>query len=281
MSIAGPTKPTGVTRVARAFGWNSLKGFSGAFREEAAFRQDSRWPWWSFRGFVARPQRRRARAAGGADAVVLIVELLNSAVEAVVDRSASSVTRCPASRRDIGSAAAGLRAAGGHLAAGAARADAPFPDSFVQEVRFDDCPDLRFRRLRHRHGVRRALPDHILADRIHMLNVAFLVPALPQLRRLRGQHRLQPADDRRRRQGDGDRRVDFALPGLDEGLRPATDFIRELDGRVHRAGLHHHRRRQQPDHRVPPGRDEPCARQPRAEGRGHQARHRRPETARA
>ena len=44
---------------------------------------------------------------------------------------------------------------------------------------------------------------------------------------------------------------------------------------VHRAGVHHHRPRRQPDHRVPSGRDERVAREPRRRRRGHRARHRR------
>ena len=79
-------KPTGVTRVARAFG-NSLKGFSGAFREEAAFRQELALAvvvvplgLWLGRSGVERALLVAPML------LVLIVELLNSAVEAVVDR---------------------------------------------------------------------------------------------------------------------------------------------------------------------------------------------------
>ncbi len=43
---------------------------------------------------------------------------------------------------------------------------------------------------------------------------------------------------------------------------------------VHRAGIHHHRPRRQPDHRVPPGGDERVAREPRRRRRGDRARHR-------
>ena len=49
--------------------------------------------------------------------------------------------------------------------------------------------------------------DHILPDRIHMLNVSFLVPShAAQFRRLRGQHRLQPQAAGRRGRADGDGR---------------------------------------------------------------------------
>ncbi len=44
---------------------------------------------------------------------------------------------------------------------------------------------------------------------------------------------------------------------------------------VHRASIHHHRPRRQSDHRVPSGRDERVAREPRRRRRGHRARHRR------
>ena len=98
-------KPTGVTRVARAFG-NSLKGFSGAFREEAAFRQELALAvvvvplgLWLGRSGVERALLVAPML------LVLIVELLNSAVEAVVDRV--GLERHPLSglAKDIGSAA--------------------------------------------------------------------------------------------------------------------------------------------------------------------------------
>ena len=44
---------------------------------------------------------------------------------------------------------------------------------------------------------------------------------------------------------------------------------------LHGAGVHHHRPRRQPDHRVPSGRDERVAREPRRRRRRHRARHRR------
>ena len=46
--------------------------------------------------------------------------------------------------------------------------------------------------------------EHILPDQIHMLNVAFLVPALR--REFGGQYRLQPASARRGAGGNGYRR---------------------------------------------------------------------------
>jgi len=84
-------KPRGATRLFRAFG-ASMKGFKGAWIEEAAFRQEV--------GFavVALPLGlwlghtgvERALLAGPV-LLVLVVELLNSAIEATVDRLAWSV----------------------------------------------------------------------------------------------------------------------------------------------------------------------------------------------
>ena len=98
-------KPTGFTRVFRAFG-NSLKGFSGAFREEAAFRQELALAvavvplgLWLGRNGIERALLVTPMF------VVLLVELLNSAIEAVVDRV--GLERHPLSglAKDIGSAA--------------------------------------------------------------------------------------------------------------------------------------------------------------------------------
>jgi diacylglycerol kinase (ATP) len=98
-------KPQGFTRLFRAFG-ASVKGFTGAFREEAAFRQEL--------GFavVALPlgiwlgHNGVERALLAAPVLlVLIVELVNSAIEATVDRIGLERHELAGLAKDIGSAA--------------------------------------------------------------------------------------------------------------------------------------------------------------------------------
>ena len=105
MSIGDRPKPTGLVRIWRAFG-NSAKGFRGAFVEEAAFRQELAL------GVLLFPLGLWLGETGverallvGPIFVVLIVELLNSAVEAAIDRI--GLERHPLSglAKDIGSAA--------------------------------------------------------------------------------------------------------------------------------------------------------------------------------
>ena len=98
-------KPSGVTRVLRAFG-NSLKGFRGAFREEAAFRQELAL------AVVAIPLGLWLGETGVERALlvapvllILIVELLNSAIEATVDRIGMERHQLSGLAKDIGSAA--------------------------------------------------------------------------------------------------------------------------------------------------------------------------------
>ena len=79
-------KPRGVTRVIRALG-SSIKGLTGAFRDEAAFRQELALAvlviplglWLGHSGVE------RALLIGPV-LLILIVELINSAIEATVDR---------------------------------------------------------------------------------------------------------------------------------------------------------------------------------------------------
>lgn len=89
----------------RAFG-NSWKGFRGAFREEAAFRQELAL------AVVAIPlglwlgQNGIERALLVAPVLlILIVELLNSAIEATVDRIGMERHQLSGLAKDIGSAA--------------------------------------------------------------------------------------------------------------------------------------------------------------------------------
>jgi diacylglycerol kinase (ATP) len=98
-------KLQGVSRLLRAFG-SSTNGFIGAFREEAAFRQEL------LLACVALPLAlwlghsgvERALLAGPV-LLILIVELLNSAIEATVDRIGLERHALAALAKDIGSAA--------------------------------------------------------------------------------------------------------------------------------------------------------------------------------
>jgi diacylglycerol kinase (ATP) len=98
-------KPRGVTRVVRALG-ASIKGLIGAFRDEAAFRQElgcaliviplGLW--------LGRNGVERALLVGPV-LLILIVELLNSAIEATVDRIGLERHVLAGLAKDIGSAA--------------------------------------------------------------------------------------------------------------------------------------------------------------------------------
>jgi diacylglycerol kinase (ATP) len=98
-------KPTGLTRMFRAFG-ASMMGFSGAFREEAAFRQELALAavviplgLWLGRTAVERVLLIAPMF------IVLIVELINSAIEATVDRIGLERHKLSGLAKDIGSAA--------------------------------------------------------------------------------------------------------------------------------------------------------------------------------
>jgi diacylglycerol kinase (ATP) len=98
-------KPRGLTRVLRAAG-ASLRGLAGAFREEAAFRQELAFAalviplglWLGHSGIE------RALLIGPM-LLVLIAELLNSAIEATVDRIGFERHALAGLAKDIGSAA--------------------------------------------------------------------------------------------------------------------------------------------------------------------------------
>jgi diacylglycerol kinase (ATP) len=99
------SKPTGLTRLFRAFG-NSLKGFTGAFREEAAFRQELALAvvviplgLWLGRNGIERVLLIAPMF------LLLVVELLNSAIEATVDRIGLERHKLSGLAKDIGSAA--------------------------------------------------------------------------------------------------------------------------------------------------------------------------------
>ncbi len=96
---------TGFKRVIHAAGY-SLLGLTAAYRNEAAFRQEL---WLSvilapLAIFLGDSGVERAMLLGSL-ILVLIVELLNSAIEAVVDRVGSEMHELSGRAKDIGSAA--------------------------------------------------------------------------------------------------------------------------------------------------------------------------------
>jgi diacylglycerol kinase (ATP) len=96
---------TGLDRVLRAFGY-SMSGLSMALRGESAFRQEAALAvvmlpasFWLGRSWV------EVGLLAGSVMLVLIVELLNSAVEAVVDRVSLDLHELSKRAKDLGSAA--------------------------------------------------------------------------------------------------------------------------------------------------------------------------------
>jgi diacylglycerol kinase (ATP) len=98
-------KPTGLTRIVRAFRY-SRQGFRYAWREEAAFRQEA------CLAVAVVPAGFYLGRSGMERALlvwpmlqILVVELLNSALEAVVDRSGMDRHPLAGMAKDMGSAA--------------------------------------------------------------------------------------------------------------------------------------------------------------------------------
>lgn len=98
-------KPTGITRLLRAFGY-SFQGIRHAWREEAAFRQAV------MLSSLIIPIGLYLGHSGVERAMlvspmllILVVETLNSAVEAVVDRSGTERHPLAGMAKDMGSAA--------------------------------------------------------------------------------------------------------------------------------------------------------------------------------
>ena len=101
----GRTKPTGLMRLLNACG-NTYRGLVGAWREEAAFRQESALAavlvplaFW-----LAGSPVELALLLGPV-IIVLVVELLNSAVEAAIDRIGEERHALSGLAKDMGSAA--------------------------------------------------------------------------------------------------------------------------------------------------------------------------------
>jgi diacylglycerol kinase (ATP) len=99
---------TGIDRIVRATG-HTLSGLRLAYRHESAFRQES-WlaavllpaAFWVAADWI------EAALLAGTVLVVLIVELLNSGIEAVVDRVSFELHDLSKRAKDYGSAAVGL-----------------------------------------------------------------------------------------------------------------------------------------------------------------------------
>lgn len=96
---------TGIARIVSAFGY-SMKGLKAAYQYEAAFRQEL----WLFILFVPIALIWDVGIIAkilliGSLFLVLIVELLNSAIEAIVDRVGSEFHELSGRAKDIGSAA--------------------------------------------------------------------------------------------------------------------------------------------------------------------------------
>jgi len=103
--VSNRYKPRGGTRLVRALG-ASIRGLRGAFREEAAFRQELAAAliviplglWLGHSGVE------RALLVGPV-LLILVVELINSAIEATVDRIGFERHALAGLAKDIGSAA--------------------------------------------------------------------------------------------------------------------------------------------------------------------------------
>lgn len=94
----------GLTRIIRAFGY-SLQGFRACYRHEAAFRQEA------LAAAVLLPLGLWLGGDGversllvGSWLLVMVVELLNSAIEATVDRFGPEHHKLSGRAKDIGSA---------------------------------------------------------------------------------------------------------------------------------------------------------------------------------
>ena len=99
------SKPTGLTRLLRAIGY-SFQGFRHAWREEAAFRQELLLSLLVIPAglYLGRSGVERAMLVSPM-MLILVVEILNSAVEAVVDRSGTERHPLAGMAKDMGSAA--------------------------------------------------------------------------------------------------------------------------------------------------------------------------------
>lgn len=100
-----PNSATGITRIIKAAGY-SWKGFCAAWKHEAAFRQEGVAAviaiivaCWLDVDMITRV------LLISSVAIVMVVEILNSAIEAVVDRIGSDYHELSGQAKDMGSAA--------------------------------------------------------------------------------------------------------------------------------------------------------------------------------
>ena len=98
-------KPRGLTRLMRAFA-SSARGLAGAYREEASYRQELAFaliviPLGLYLGHTSTERVLLTAPV----MLILIVELLNSAIEATVDRISFERHKLAGLAKDIGSAA--------------------------------------------------------------------------------------------------------------------------------------------------------------------------------
>ncbi|HCS22197.1 MAG TPA: diacylglycerol kinase [Alphaproteobacteria bacterium] len=100
-----PQKATGLTRIIRAFGY-SRDGLKAAFSNEAAFRQECAAAAVMIPlAFFIAPDRVMLALMVASVLLVMIVELLNSAVEAAIDRFGPERHPLAKYAKDAGSAA--------------------------------------------------------------------------------------------------------------------------------------------------------------------------------
>jgi diacylglycerol kinase (ATP) len=98
-------KPTGMVRLLRAFGY-SIQGFRYAWREEVAFRQELCLAALVIPGGLFLGHSGVERALLVCPMLqILVIEILNSAVEAAVDRSGTERNALAGMAKDMGSAA--------------------------------------------------------------------------------------------------------------------------------------------------------------------------------
>lgn len=104
-SIRPGIKPTGLSRLLKAFG-NTAKGLAGCWREEAAFRQECALAAILVPAGIWLGHSGVERAILVAPMLlVLVVELLNSGIEAAIDRIGPERHALSGLAKDLGSAA--------------------------------------------------------------------------------------------------------------------------------------------------------------------------------
>jgi diacylglycerol kinase (ATP) len=96
---------TGLTRIIKAFGY-SMKGLRAAWRHESAFRQETVLAVLLLpAAFCLGSDPLRIALLVGPLFIVVIVELVNSAIEAAVDRIGEEAHKLSGRAKDLGSAA--------------------------------------------------------------------------------------------------------------------------------------------------------------------------------